>query len=155
MFLTKTYDIVDAKYYADNTKINSHMASFADHQCAFIPYTVQYGDEVSFKFNTKPTHCLIGIGTSSSSSLVFEFNTNSTKIHRSYGGTSSYNNKWLDSYSKIGVKIINLSSSQDKGEVYLDDTYSDYWGCQLRTNNNGLRVEKFNNDDYNIEIIIL
>ena len=155
MFLTKTYDIVDAKYYADNTKINSYMASFGDHQCAFIPYTVQYGDEVSFKFNTKPTHCLIGIGTSASSSLVMEFNTNQTKIHRSYGTGSTYNNNWLDTYSKMGIHMINLSSSEDKAEIYFDDVYYDYWRCQLRNTNNALRVEKFNNDDYNIEIIIL
>jgi len=152
---SETYSITDAKYYADNTKINSYMSAYEGHQCAFIPYTVQYGDEVSFKFNTKPTHCLIGIGTSSSSCLVMEFNTNQTKIHRSYGTGSTYNNNWLDTYSKIGMHMINLSSSEDRSDIYLDDVYYDYWRCQLRTNNNVLRVEKFNNDDYNIEIIVL
>ena len=51
--------------------------------------------------------------------------------------------------------MINLSSSEDRSDIYLDDVYYDYWRCQLRTNNNALRVEKFNNDDYNIEIIVL
>ena len=155
MFLTKTYDIVDAKYYADNTKINTYMASLSDHQCAFIPYTVQYGDTVSFKFNTKPTHCLIGVGTINSSSLVMEFNTNSTKIHRSYGTGKSYGNNWLDGQYKITIEMTNVSSSEDRADIYRDGVYVDYWGCQLRANNNALRVEKFNNDDYNVEIIIL
>lgn len=131
------------------------MASYSGHQCAFIPYSVAYGDKVSFKFNTKPTHTLIGVGTSSSSCFVLEFNTNQTKVHRSYGSGSTYNNNWLDSYSTIELNPVYYSSAYDNTNVYRDGVYADYWNCQLRSENNGLRVEKFNNDDFNIEIIIL
>ena len=131
------------------------MQSYEGHQCAFIPYTLSYGDVVSFKFNTKPTHCLIGVGTSSSSCWVVEFNTNQTKVHRSYGTGSSYNNKWLDNHSKISIALSNLNTSEDKVDIYLDDVYADYWRCQLRSNNNAIRVEKFTNDDYDIEVIVL
>ena len=131
------------------------MAPVGDHQGAFIPYTVSYGDKVLFKFNTKPTHCLIGIGTSSSSCLVMEFNTNQTKTYRSYGTSSTYNNNWLDGHYKMTMGMSNLSSSEDRSDIYFDDVYFDYWRCQLRSNNNGLRVDKFTNDDFNIEIIVL
>ena len=152
MFLTKTYDIVDAKYYADNTRINSLLDS---NGRAFINYTVEKNDMVKFKFNTKPTHCLMGIGTSQSSCFVMEFNTNQTKLHKSTG-TSTYNSNWLDSHSEIGVEIVAVSTSSDKANVYFEGAYADSWGVgQLRSNNNGLRVDKFTNDDFNIEIIVL
>ena len=151
--LTKTYDIVDAKFYADNTRINSLLNSDG---IAFINYTVEKNDMVKFKFNTKPTHCLMGIGTSQSSCFVLEFNTNQTKIHRSYGSASTYNNNWLDTYSEIALKVVDASSSSyDNTEVYRDGDYVDYWNCQLISTNNGLRVDKFTNDDFNIEIIVL
>ena len=150
--LTKTYDIVDAKYYADNTKINSLLNSSG---IAFINYTVKKNDMVKFKFNTKPTHCLIGIGTSQSSCFVLEFNTNQTKIHRSTSSVSTYNNKWIDTDSEIGLEVVSVSTSSDKTNVYFEGTYQDFWGCKLETNNNGLRVDKFTNDDFNIEIIVL
>lgn len=153
IFVSETYSITDAKYYADNTRINSLLNSSG---IAFINYTVEKNDMVKFKFNTKPTHCLMGIGTSSSSCFVLEFNTNQTRIHRSYGTSSTYNTKWLDNYSEIALKVVDASSSSyDNTEVYRDGDYVDYWNCQLISTNNGLRVDKFTNDDYNIEIIVL
>ena len=150
--VSETYSILDAKYYADNTRINSLLDS---NGRAFINYTVERNDMVKFKFNTKPTHCLIGIGTSQSSCFVIEFSTSQTKIHRSSSGTSTYNSNWLDTHSEIGLEIVAVSASSDKGNVYFEGTYADYWGCKLQSNNNGLRVDKFTDDDYNIEIIVL
>lgn len=154
--LQETYELIDAKYYASNDYINSHLTAFGGTTC-FLPYVVQYDDEVYFKFNSKPTHCLVGIGTSFKSSLILEFNTNQTKIHRSYltGGTYNKNVLETDIDSLLCLKCVNLSSSEDKVELYFDGTYYDYWRNQLRNDNNTLRIDKFSNDTYDIEVYVL
>ena len=52
IFLQETYELLDAKYYASNDYINSHLTAFGGTTC-FLPYVVQYDDEVYFKFNSK------------------------------------------------------------------------------------------------------
>lgn len=156
MFLSITY-VTDAKYYASNSRIDSNRQSVGSgHYATFLPYNVQYDDKIHFVFNTKPTHTLIGIGTSSSSCFVLEFNTNQTRVHRDYLSGSTYGNSWLDSIiSEFVLEPVYLSSSEDKTNVYRDDSFIDYWRCQLRSRNNSLRVDKFTNDDFNIDIIVL
>lgn len=146
--------IVDAKFYASNNAIDLQTTTFDNRNVAFFDYAIQYNDTVYFKFNTKPTHCLIGIGSSSQSGLVWEFNTNSTKCHRNYSSGSSYSTNWLDSTSELGIKVV-YNGTRARGDIYRDKVYWDYWQFNLTSTVQKLRIDKFPNDDYNIEVYVL
>ena len=154
--LQKTYAIIDAQYHASNDYINAHLTEFEGKAC-FLPYVVEYGDKVCFKFNSKPIHCLVGIGTSSKSSLVWEFNTNQTKVHRSYLTGMTYPSNWLitQNIEVLGLEVNKLNDNEDKTNIYFNETYYDYYRNQLRSDNNTIRVDKFTNDDYDIEVYVL
>ena len=146
--------IIDAKFYASNSAIDSQATTFDNHNVAFFDYAIQYDETVYFKFNTKPTHCLIGIGSSSQSGLVWEFNTNSTKCHRNYGSASSYSVNWLDSTSEFDIKV-TYNGTRARGDIYRDKVYWDYWQFNLTSTVQKLRIDKFPNDDYDIEVYVL
>ena len=146
--------IIDAKFYASNSAIDSQATTFDNRNVAFFDYAIQYNETVYFKFNTKPTHCLIGIGSSSQSGLVWEFNTNSTKCHRNYSSGSSYSTNWLDSTSELGIKVV-YNGTRARGDIYRNKVYWDYWQFNLTSTVQKLRIDKFPNDDYNIEVYVL
>ena len=148
-----------AKKIFTNQQINAQQTAFDGAQTSFIPYNVQIGDKVHFVFHSKPSQALFGIGTSQASGLVIQVVPGQTKIHRNYSSsTSTYNGNILDTYS-----VITLRPEMDSGSystsyylthVFRDYIYWDCWRSYINSDTKGIRVDKFENDDYDIDVII-
>ena len=151
---SKPLKVLDAKFYASNDTIDSQAQTFSDHTATFLNYPIQYRETVYFKFNTKPTHCLIGIGSSSTSGFIWEFNTNSSQVHRNYGANTTYSYNLLDTYDEIGIET-QYNGTRAMGNLYRDRVYWDYWQFNMTSAVQKLRVDKYPNDDYDIEVIVL
>ena len=79
MFLTKTYSIIDAKYYASNSRINNEGVPYNNDRKIFAStYTLSLGEEIHFRLKTDPTIAIMGIGSSQGADCVFVKNTNGT-----------------------------------------------------------------------------
>lgn len=142
------YDFIDAKYYASNSDIPNGTGM------NILPYPVQNGNKIHFRFHSLPNHTLIGIGNSSTSDYVLEKNGDTYKYHRNTGGTTGTpSSAHTFTTSEDFIMIKTSKTSPSRTEIFKNNTYVDWWTSGNSANR--IRVDKFSNDDFNIEVFVL
>lgn len=142
------YDFIDAKYYASNLDIQNGLN--------ILPYPLQNWDRIHFRFHSLPNHTIIGIGNSSTSDYVLEKNGDTYKYHRNPSGVSSTGTPSSAHAFEVGkdyIFIKNNKTSPSRTEIFKNNTYVDWWTSGNSANR--IRIDKYANDDFNIEVFVL
>ena len=161
--ITDTINLLDAKYYASNTRIHNEAISNGTQNIFISTYNgFSSGDKVYFKFTTVPSHTLWGVGNRSTSDLVFEKNGTTYNYYRNPSNVSSYGSTGYgggisDGYVTMIYKETSSSYSNKIGYIYKNilesDVSFDWW--QMGSSANSIRVDIFPNDDFTIEVYVL
>ena len=152
-----TYELIDAKYHASNSVVDSYGPSYANNRyLCVLPYPIQVEDKIHFRFKSIPNKTIIGVGSTAGSDLTVEKNGSTYNIWRNV----------VSSQSKVGsaytfsiehdfilYKTSQSGYSNKVGYLYNGDSYIDWW--QMGSSINRIRVDKFFNDDYEIEVFVL
>ena len=157
--VSEIYDIVDAKYYASNSRINSEGFAYNNDRYLFYStYKVAINDEIHFRFKTVPTKAIVGIATWSPSV------TNQFLISKDISGQYDLIKNRNGDRSNVSASVHGFYTTQDliiKVEKYntynrvivSNDSNTDWW--EFKLNNGNIRVDKFFNYDYDIEVFVL
>ena len=151
---SESYSILDAKYYASNSKIESEGVDYNHQRLIFVSdYEVSYDDVIHFRFgNTVPNTVGLGISSKSYSNDVFIEKTGSTtKLYRNILSTATLNNPFVANHDFCMKPIAN--SPNDQCWLYDNDTYIDWYSFKLT--NKRVRVDKYYSYPFTIEIIVL
>lgn len=154
--ISNSCNIIDAKYYASNETISSAPSYNNDRTLFASDYTLSEGDKVHFRFKSMPNRCIYGFGSTAGSDFVFEKDGTTLKVWRNVLNNTSYNNpsNYMPSTEyDIVMEFTKYSSSTYRMKLYKDDTYIDYWNCGNSIRK--VRVDKFFNDDFEIEVFVL
>ena len=162
MFLTKTFVVYDYPYYSDNMqKIkNTFIANttVSGRTIYLSPFTFNSDVEIEFKLKNIPNSWLIGFGsdgTSWNSKAVWfklqNYNQNKASIMYIDTGGSNHDVSITDSYGTSTVFTLK-SENIHKIYWYLDSVVKAYRDTKTSLPL-GLRIDIFDNQDYDIEYI--
>jgi hypothetical protein len=116
MSLQETYELIDAKYYADTNAINSWATSSSGVNTNYTStYEMTTGDTLVMKLKNVPTSFVCGV-TKGSSYCQFMKDNNSYKIY--WTGSNSNVSTSITTSSIIKLKLASANSQ----EWYVDDT---------------------------------
>ena len=156
MFLTKTYGILDAKYYASNSRIESEGTDYNNQRLIFVSdYEVSYDEVIHFRFkDTVPTNCGVGISNKAPSytnDTFIEKTGSTTKLYRNVLDTVTISNPFVANHDFCMKPV--ASSPNDQCWLYDNTTYINWYNFKLT--NKKVRVDKYYSYPFTIEIIVL
>lgn len=154
MIVSETYDIVDAKYYASNSRIETEGQDYNGQRKIFLSsYEVSYDDVIHFKLgNTIPYHLELGISNQNYVNDVLVVKDGSTvKLHRSILSTETL------SYSFTGGTDFSMKpvDTSPNDRIYLYNNGTELTWYQIQLSGKKIRADKYYSYPYTIEIIVL
>ena len=152
--LIQTYGIIDAKFYASNSRIESEGVDYNHQRLIFVSdYEVSYDDVIHFRFgNTVPDTVGLGISSKSYSNDVFIEKTGSTtKLYRNVYSQATLDNPFVANHDFCMKPVAD--SPNDQCWLYDNDTYINWYNFKLT--NKRVRVDKYYSYPFTIEIIVL
>ena len=153
--ISNSCKIIDAKYYASNETISSAPTYNNDRTLFASDYTLSEGDKVHFRFKTIPNKCIYGFGSTAGADFVFEKDGTTLKYWRNVSSNGSYSNPDFMPSTEydIVMEFTKSGSSDYRMYLYKDDDYVAVWVCGNSIKK--IRVDKFFNDDFEIEVFVL
>lgn len=158
MFVSKIFSIIDAKFYASNSRIESEGTDYNNQRLIFVSdFEVGYEDTIHFRFgDTVPNTLGVGISSKSYTNDMFiEKVGSTTKVYRNMYGTTTISSPFVAGHD-FCMKPVSASTAGDNSDrcyFYNNDTYITWYGFSLT--NKKIRVDKYYSYPYTIEIIVL
>ena len=157
MIVSETYDIIDAKYHASNSRIELEGVDYNNQRLIFVSdYEVSYDDVIHFRFgDTVPTNCGVGISSKSYSNDVFIEKTGSTtKLYRIGSYNPTISNPFVANHDFCMKPVESTTAgANDQCWLYDNDNYINWYNFKLI--NKKVRVDKYYSYPFTIEIIVL
>lgn len=157
-FVSETYGLIDAKYYASNSRIDTENFEYNDDRYLFYStYQVAVNDEIHFRFKSVPTGGLVGIGTwtpNITNQFLIQKANNQYNLIKNRNGDRSNVNASVHGFYTTQDLIIKVETYNAYNKVVVSNgSNTDWWEFSL--NSGKIRVDKFMNDDYEIEVFVL
>lgn len=156
------YQLIDAKYYASNSRIDSEAIPYNNDRYLFSSnYSISLGDKVVFRLHSIPDTGIVGFGSLSGYDGIFYRHDGHTDLLRSVNQNRLNIESLYPSYASNPIWDIHdlcmtkiKSGSQYRANLsYDDEAMFDYW--EVGNTINKIRVDKFINDDFDIEVFVI
>ena len=157
MIVSETYDIVDAKFYASNSRIESEGVDYNNQRLIFVSdYEVASDDVIHFRFgNTVPNTLGLGISSKSyANDVLIEKTGSTTKLYRNRLDNPTISNPFVANHD-FCMKPVESTTTGGNDQCWLYDntTYINWYSFKLT--NKKVRVDKYYSYPFTIEIIVL
>lgn len=156
--VTETYGLIDAKYYASNSRIDAeHFEYNNDRYLFYSTYVVAVNDEIHFRFKSVPTTAIVGIGTWSpniTNQYLIQKSNNTYNLIKNRNGDRSNVSASVHGFYTTQDLIIKVETYNTYNKAVISNgSNTDWWEFTL--NSGKIRVDKYMNDDYEIEVFVL
>ena len=159
MNVTEIFVILDAKYYASNSRIESEGTDYNNQRLIFVSdYEVSYDDVIHFRFkDIVPDTCGVGISNKAPSytnDAFIEKTGSRTKLYRNRLDNPTISNPFVANHDFCMKPVESTNAGEnDQCWLYDNDNYINWYNFKLI--NKKVRVDKYYSYPFTIEIIVL
>lgn len=158
--LSEPIELIDAKIYISNNELSTKCSATPYNNDRVIyasNYNISLGDKIHFRVkNSVPSKLIFGMGSTAGADYVLIKENSSYSYYRSVtsnSGSLSSTYYGVNTTSDIVFEKFRKDSSTYQINIYRDSSYIDYWRCG--NNINKIRIDKFNNIDYEIDVFVV